>query len=54
MFVSERHEPLMLMQPEVKVIPFAKVEVAVVELTLNVETKSPPANVEVAFVEVAK
>ena len=41
-------------QPEASVMPFPKVEVAVVEPTFNVETERPPAKVDVAFVEVAK
>jgi len=41
-------------QPEARLIPLANVLVAVVEPTFNVETERPPANVEVAFVEVAR
>lgn len=40
--------------PALMIRPFAIVEVAVVEEILSVETESPPKNVEVAFVEVAK
>ena len=41
------------MQPLVKRIPFAKVEVAVVELVFKRLAESPAKNVEVAVVEVA-
>ena len=40
-------------QPVTSFMPFANVEVAVVEATFKVETESPPAKVEVA-VDVAR
>ena len=40
-------------QPEVRLIPFAKVEDAVDEVTLRRAVWSPPRKVEVAVVEVA-
>jgi len=41
-------------QPPLRLTPYANVDVAVVDATLSNPTESPPANVEVAFVDVAR
>ena len=50
--VPEIQLPLTAKHPEVRLIPFANVELAVVLVTFNRLTETPPANVDVA-VEVA-
>ena len=42
--------PLTEKQPPVRLRPFAKVEVAVVEVTLSVFACNPPANVDEPYV----
>ena len=45
--------PLMLKHPPDRLMPFANVEVAVVEETFSVPTLKPPLNVEVAKEELS-
>lgn len=50
---APRHDPEMAKHPAPRLIPLANVEEAVDEVTLNTLACNPPANVEVADVELA-